>query len=220
MPFRLLTALVLTLLVLAGLLSFSPGRGSARALQQTLQPTLNGTPPAVFTPGPFEPILTATPLADGSIVHQVSPGEAMWSIAISYGTTIEAILALNGLPPGSTAIFAGQKLLIRMGTPGVLSTNGAQATVSGTPGAQPASGTVAAQASPQAAETRRPTATRPPTSTARPTRTPLPQPSDTPAPPAPPARPDWLPDNRTLGLILVGVGVIGLLVVLFAGFRR
>jgi LysM repeat protein len=211
MSLRLPAVLILTLLLLAVLLPFATGRVLAGSLPQVV-PTLNGTPPAAFTPGPFTPFPTNTPRVDGSIVHEVQPGEAMWSIAISYGTTIEEILALNGLPPGSTAVFVGQKLLIRMGTPGVQETLDAQATL-GTP---VASGSIEAS-SPQPTETRRPTSTLPPTSTPRPTRTPGPQASAT-AEPA--ARPDWLPDNRILGLILVGVGVIGLIVVLIAGFRR
>jgi LysM repeat protein len=231
MPPRSLAVLILSLLVLAMMLLFAPNNALARPdrflvrpLLQTAQPTLNGTPPqlvptlngtppAVFTPGPFTPFPTNTPQADGSIVHEVQPGEALWSIAISYGTTIEEILSLNGLPPGSTALFAGQQLLIRMGTPGLQETLDAQATL-GTP--LPAV-TEEGEASPLPTETRRPTSTRPPTGTPRPTRTQAPEPSAT---LAPAARPDWLPENRTLGMVLVGVGVVGLLVVLVAGFRR
>jgi LysM repeat protein len=198
------------------LLPFTPGSGLARPLLQTVQPTLNGTPPSVFTPGPFTPFPTNTPQADGSIVHTVRPGEALWSIAISYRTTIDEILALNGLPPGSTAIFVGQQLLIRMGTPGARETLQAQQTA-GTPAPDGTAVPETLQASPPPSETHRPTSTRPPTSTARPTRTPAPEASPT---PAPAARPDWLPDNRTLGLLLVGIGVIGLLAVLFTGFRK
>ncbi len=58
------------------------------------------------------PLTTATPNPNGSIVHLVGYGQSLWSIAIAYGVKIDEIRTLNGLVPGSTDIYAGQKLVI------------------------------------------------------------------------------------------------------------
>lgn len=60
------------------------------------------------------PILTgipSTPLATGEIYHDVRKDEALWSIALLYGTTIAELKLLNGL--ASDEIFEGQRLIIR-----------------------------------------------------------------------------------------------------------
>jgi LysM repeat protein len=156
-----------------------------------------------FTPPPFVPLLTATPLPDGSIVHEVGPGESLWFIALSYGVKIEEIRQLNGLPEGSTDIYAGQKLIIR---PAGAATPGTSEADTPEPTLQPT-------------RTRRPTATRQPTATRRvtPTETPAPTPTPTRAPLIPGVK---LPDNQTLGLILLGVSVVGIAFVLVFGFLR
>ena len=58
------------------------------------------------------PVKIATPLADGSLVHQVQSGQSLWSIAIKYGVKIDSIRRLNNISPDGT-IFIGQKLIIR-----------------------------------------------------------------------------------------------------------
>lgn len=60
------------------------------------------------TPGT---VLPSTPLPNGEIYHIVQKNEALWSIAIAYGTTIAELKLLNSL--ASDEIFEGQKLLIR-----------------------------------------------------------------------------------------------------------
>ena len=50
------------------------------------------------TPAPFVPIITNTPIPDGSIVHVVASGETLWQIAISYVVKVNDIRALNWLP--------------------------------------------------------------------------------------------------------------------------
>jgi hypothetical protein len=73
-------------------------------------------PPDVAQPtATFEPptIITATPQADGSIVHTVQGGETLWSVAATYGLTLDEIRALN--PDVEDLIYVGQKLLIREG---------------------------------------------------------------------------------------------------------
>ena len=71
--------------------------------------------PEQSTPLPFVPYLTSTPNEDGFIIHIVGEGQTLWSIAQSYGVTVDEILQLNALPADSTDIYPGQQLLIRMG---------------------------------------------------------------------------------------------------------
>jgi uncharacterized protein YkwD len=56
-------------------------------------------------------VVPNTPKPDGSITHIVQPGETLWSIAITYKTTIAQLKALNNLTdetiyPGDTLIVA------------------------------------------------------------------------------------------------------------------
>jgi LysM repeat protein len=57
------------------------------------------------------PVITATLQPDGSLVHEVQPGQAYWSIAIAYGIKINDIIQANGLSSGSV-LSIGQKLKI------------------------------------------------------------------------------------------------------------
>jgi LysM repeat protein len=84
------------------------------------RPTTSGLPQA-YTPGAeaenntvndfIIPVTTNTPLADGSVYHEVQHGQSLWSIAIEYGTKIDIIRQLNGLDP-SYEIQPGDKLLV------------------------------------------------------------------------------------------------------------
>jgi LysM repeat protein len=73
-------------------------------------PGTPGTPAS--TSEVINPVQTVTPYPDGSIIHVVQPNEALWSIAIAYGTTIQSIRDLNKLS-ASSVIIPGQKLVIR-----------------------------------------------------------------------------------------------------------
>lgn len=56
------------------------------------------------------PVIKNTALPDGNVIHEVKYGQALWSIAIQYGTTIDKIRRLNNL--SSDTIQPGQKLVV------------------------------------------------------------------------------------------------------------
>jgi uncharacterized protein YkwD len=58
------------------------------------------------------PVHTTTPNPEGAVIHDVQSGQALWSIAIAYGTKIEELVRLNNLVSKDPIIYVGQKLLI------------------------------------------------------------------------------------------------------------
>lgn len=74
----------------------------------------SGSTPKATVPV-FIPIQTATPGADGAIIHVVQSGQALWNIAAAYDVTLDDILALNDLTKDSY-IFPGEKILVKAGT--------------------------------------------------------------------------------------------------------
>jgi LysM repeat protein len=162
--------------------------------------------PAQPTPAPFTPYLTSTPNQDGMIIHVVAEGQALWSIAQSYGVTVDEIRQLNVMPPDSVDIYPGQELLIRIG-------------VTGTPGLPEITPVETVQ---PGEETAIPfTATLLPTGTTAPSPSSPPPPSpsisETPASAAP-ATP--LRIETILGWVILGLGTLGLFLVILYGFRR
>jgi LysM repeat protein len=79
----------------------SPGGGVASTV-----PTTAVTPKVA-------PVAVASPGEDGSIIHEVKSGQALWSIAEAYEVTIDQLIALNNLSE-DTVIYIGQNLLIRL----------------------------------------------------------------------------------------------------------
>jgi LysM repeat protein len=59
------------------------------------------------------PVALNTARPDGDVVHEVKYGQTLWSIAIQYGTTIEQLKRLNGLPDNT--VVTGWKLLVQKG---------------------------------------------------------------------------------------------------------
>jgi len=66
------------------------------------------------TPTPVGMVLLATPDAEGKIVHEVQPYQALIPIADAYHVKVDSILALNGLQ-ADWPLQIGQKLLIDPG---------------------------------------------------------------------------------------------------------
>ncbi len=66
------------------------------------------------TPTPRGMVNPSAPDADGRIIHEVQPYQALLMIADAYGVTVERILALNGLQ-ADWPLQIGQKLLISPG---------------------------------------------------------------------------------------------------------
>jgi LysM repeat protein len=66
------------------------------------------------TPTPFGLVLTQTPDADGKIVHEVQPYQALFTISEAYHVSVDRILTLNGLQ-ADWPLQIGQRLVINPG---------------------------------------------------------------------------------------------------------
>jgi LysM repeat protein len=60
----------------------------------------------------FQPVITATPRPDGSIVHVVQEGQTLWTIAAVYGLDLAQLLSLNGLAEDSF-VHPGDEVIVR-----------------------------------------------------------------------------------------------------------
>lgn len=158
-----------------------------------------GGPPAAATDASSELIvamITSTPHEDGTIIHVVQPGQAFWSIAIAYGTTINEIAELNNFEPDNLVVWAGDELLIQPSL---------EATI-------PPTSTITVRAP---TRTPNPTQTpRPPTATKTVTQVTTPTPK-----PLIPNLPAIQVERRTLGIAMIVVSSLGLLMVVITGFR-
>jgi LysM repeat protein len=59
------------------------------------------------------PVALNTALADGNVYHEVKYGQTLWSIAVTYKTTVKQIQKLNNM--SDTIVQPGQRLLILQG---------------------------------------------------------------------------------------------------------
>jgi LysM repeat protein len=88
----------------------------AEAASNSDSPPSGPTPNPNVTPEPtamiIQPVVVATPLSDGSVVHVVDAGQALWNIASAYGIPLPELLALNGLTEDSL-IHPGDKLIVQ-----------------------------------------------------------------------------------------------------------
>lgn len=113
-------------------LTAQPANGE---VQPTDVPVDSPTPEPVPTdvPAPTEQVdePAATPeevvVPPGSIEHVVQPGDSLYSIAIVYGSTIDAIRAANGLNE-TAIIYPGNRLIVPVSTPVVPTLEGTEAT--------------------------------------------------------------------------------------------
>ncbi len=58
------------------------------------------------------PVMRSTARPDGDVFHKVQSGQTLWSVAVTYGTTINRLRAWNNLGEG-TIIHPGQVLLVQ-----------------------------------------------------------------------------------------------------------
>lgn len=147
-------------------------------------------------------IATNTAEPDGSVYHVVQPNETMWTIAVTYGTTVEQIQAFNNLEADNVNVIAGQRLLIRYG---------------GTPVADTLTPTLTR---PPATNTPGPTSTVTMTVPPLPTRTPTITQTPTPGPLIRHIAFFDKPQARIFGLVLMLICGTGLLLTIIFGFYR
>ena len=107
---RQLKHLMLLLSILAGFLWIAYPSAAVRA-ENNSKPALQPTP-----------FLTPTPRQDGKIIYIVQSGDSLWRIAAIAGTTLEELMAMNGIQPGDY-ITEGMELELGVGGPVVATTS-------------------------------------------------------------------------------------------------
>jgi len=70
------------------------------------------TVPTTAVTQKIAPVTVVTPNEDGSIIHEVEVGQALWNIAIAYEVTVNQLLALNNLSENAV-IYVGQTLFVQ-----------------------------------------------------------------------------------------------------------
>jgi uncharacterized protein YkwD/LysM repeat protein len=60
------------------------------------------------------PVIRSTPGPDGSIVHEVQPGQTAWTIAAVYGVALADLVQINHLGP-QAVVRPGDRIIVRLG---------------------------------------------------------------------------------------------------------
>ncbi|HSL46970.1 MAG TPA: LysM peptidoglycan-binding domain-containing protein [Anaerolineales bacterium] len=95
-------------------------QAGARDFLTRLPSIINGTTSMNGTPVPLSagqyiiPVIPSTARPGGDVFHEVQYGQSLWSIAITYGTTIKQIQAWNNLGD-SNIVYEQQMLLVQKG---------------------------------------------------------------------------------------------------------
>ncbi len=167
--------------------SYSSGSSSA----------IVGTSAPLPTFAIIKPVETVTPLADGSIIHEVEDGQTLWSIAMAYGVKVADLISLNNLG-SNPLLIVGDKLIVKASSTPTLTP-----TITDTP------------LPPTRTPTRTPT---PVTPTA--TRTPTLTPTATPKKLIDIKPPAWWGDDRSIGMGILAISGVGILAIAFVSFRK
>lgn len=134
-----------------------PGGITLPTIQAMTQQAGGATPeyvPTEIASNWMEPVITVTPNANGELVHEVRYGQTLWTIADTYGTTVELVKELNGRTWDT--VYVGEHLLIP--TPAYFALT---PTITKTPTGQPVDPVILATQSTEIAKyTKTPTATR------------------------------------------------------------
>jgi uncharacterized protein YkwD len=138
-----------------------------------------------------EPLVKATPLPNGSLIHVVGAGQSLWTIAAIYGVDLDTLMTLNGLTTASV-LHEGDRIIIEP---------------SWTPTTSPA---------PISTTTSTPSATITPQASVTATEI-MPSPAPTPSPAAPFS--SIFVSLRPTSLILVGLGILLVLAGVISAFR-
>ncbi|MFU8827286.1 MAG: CAP domain-containing protein [Brevefilum sp.] len=155
------------------------------------------------TPAPLiQPIVTAEPNADGSVIHVVQFGQTLWGIAEAYEISMVRLLELNFLQEDSP-IYPNQELLI----------------VPPNPAVDEAEDEDPEEATPTPTETPTPTPTRTPTRTPMPDIEEAPTPTEAPNPGRNVLINIFSGDTLWVGIGLVAVSLLGI-VLLFVTSSR
>jgi len=108
-----------TYIVLETALQTSSGQQQSEAYDMLTSVPMNDTGSAQsadqsLIPEYIIPVMRSTARPDGDVFHKVQSGQTLWSVAVTYGTTIKKLRALNNLGE-STIIYPNQTLLVQKG---------------------------------------------------------------------------------------------------------
>jgi LysM repeat protein len=88
------------------------GSGGSSGSGSSANTGIGATIPTTAVTAPVALVQVATPQADGSIIHIVDTGQALWNIAAAYDVTVDQLLDLNNI--SNNIINVGQEILVQM----------------------------------------------------------------------------------------------------------